>query len=77
MIRSEIREENILWITFDDPASRNAMDAETMQQLADTWRQFAADDAERAAEFETKRKIIDGANDAFLGVEVSAEIVDF
>ncbi len=49
MIRSEVRDENVLWITFDDPASRNAMDAETMQQLADTWRDFAADDALRVA----------------------------
>ena len=56
MIRSEIREENILWITFDDPASRNAMDAETMQQLADTWRHLSADDALRVA-------VITGAGD--------------
>lgn len=49
MIRTEVREENILWITFDDPESRNAMDAETMQELADTWRRFATDDALRVA----------------------------
>lgn len=49
MIRTEVREENVLWITFDDPASRNAMDAETMQQLAGTWREFADDDALRVA----------------------------
>lgn len=49
MIRSEVREENILWITFDDPESRNAMDAETMQELAETWRRFADNDALRVA----------------------------
>lgn len=49
MIRTEVREENILWITFDDPESRNAMDAETMQELADTWRRFADDDSLRVA----------------------------
>lgn len=49
MIRSEVRDENVLWITFDDPASRNAMDAETMEELADTWRRFSRDDALRVA----------------------------
>lgn len=49
MIRTEVREENILWITFDDPESRNAMDEKTMQQLANTWRRFATDDSLRVA----------------------------
>lgn len=49
MIRSEVRDEQILWITFDDPESRNAMDEETMRVLADTWTMFGEDPALRVA----------------------------
>ena len=36
-----------------------------------------ADDAERAALLDAKRDIVDRLHDAFFGVEVGAEIVDF
>ncbi|MBN8866258.1 MAG: enoyl-CoA hydratase/isomerase family protein [Solirubrobacterales bacterium] len=56
MIRTEVRDEQILWVTFDDPASRNAMDPETMEELVAAWRRFATDDSLRVA-------VITGAGD--------------
>lgn len=49
MIRTEIKDGNVLWITIDDPTSRNALDPETMRDLAETWRRYAADDSLRVA----------------------------
>ncbi len=49
MIRTETKGDHVLWVTMDDPASRNALDPETMEALADTWRAFAKDDALRVA----------------------------
>ncbi|MGA7395996.1 MAG: enoyl-CoA hydratase/isomerase family protein [Solirubrobacterales bacterium] len=40
MIRTEIKNGNIFWITIDDPASRNAMDPETMEGLTNAWKHF-------------------------------------
>ena len=36
-----------------------------------------ADDAERAALLEAESEVVDGADDAFFGVEVGAEVGDF
>ncbi len=36
-----------------------------------------ADDAQRAAQLDAERKVVDGADDAFFGVEVGAEVGDF
>ncbi len=36
-----------------------------------------ADDAERAAMLEAECQVVDGADDAFIGVEVRAEVGDF
>ena len=40
MIHTEVRNENIFWITIDDPASRNAMDPQTMEGLTEAWKHF-------------------------------------
>ena len=56
---------------FDDeqPHDRERRDALAGAALAD--------DAERAAGFEAEGEVVDGADDAFFGVEVGAEIGDF
>jgi enoyl-CoA hydratase len=49
MIRTEVRDDAILWITIDDPAARNAMDPEAMAALAGAWMRLRDDDALKVA----------------------------
>ncbi|HEV7527544.1 MAG TPA: enoyl-CoA hydratase/isomerase family protein [Solirubrobacteraceae bacterium] len=44
MIRQEVRDEVVLWITFDAPESLNAFTPESMAALGDAWRRFRDDD---------------------------------
>ena len=43
MIREEVRETVILWITLDEPSSLNAFDPESMAALAQAWTRFRDD----------------------------------
>lgn len=43
MIRTEVREDSIFWITIDDPAAMNAMDEQSMAQLVQAWRRLRED----------------------------------
>lgn len=49
MIRTEVLDGAILWITLDDPAARNAMDPEAMTALAAAWCRLRDDGALRVA----------------------------
>lgn len=49
MIRTEVKDGNVFWITIDDPASRNAMDPETMEALTEAWKHFGRTDELRVA----------------------------
>ena len=67
--RNEIRPVSILRVRRQQPHDRERRDALAGAALAD--------DAQRAALLEAEREIIDGFDDAFFGVEVGAEVVDF
>ena len=58
-------------LAFED---KQPHDRERRDALA---RAALADDAQRAALLEAERHIIDRLHDAFFGVEVGAEVVDF
>jgi enoyl-CoA hydratase/carnithine racemase len=47
-LRRDIR-DGVLILTIDRPAARNALDAETQQELLEEWRRFRDDDALRVA----------------------------
>ena len=49
MIREEVRDEHILWLTLDEPAALNAFDPESMAALARSWSRFKGDDELRVA----------------------------
>ena len=49
MIRDEVREEHILWLTLDEPSALNAFDPESMAALARAWERLRDDDALRVA----------------------------
>lgn len=49
MIREEVREEHILWLTLDEPSALNAFDPESMAALARAWVRLRDDDALRVA----------------------------
>lgn len=49
MIRAEVREEQILWLTIDEPSALNALDPESMAALAEGWARLRDDDALRVA----------------------------
>lgn len=56
-LRTESR-DGIVTLTLDRPEARNALDPETICELADAWEAFETDDALRVA-------IVTGAGDAF------------
>jgi enoyl-CoA hydratase len=49
MIREEIREQHILWLTLDEPSAMNAFDPESMAALAQSWTRFRDDPELRVA----------------------------
>lgn len=49
MIREEVRDGVILWITLDEPRAMNAFDAESMAALAKIWERLRDDEALRVA----------------------------
>jgi enoyl-CoA hydratase/carnithine racemase len=49
MIREEVREAHILWLTLDEPSALNAFDPESMAALARAWARLRDDDALRVA----------------------------
>ena len=49
MIREEVRDEHILWLTLDEPSALNAFDPESMAALARAWARLRDDDALRVA----------------------------
>jgi enoyl-CoA hydratase len=49
MIREEVREGHILWLTLDEPSALNAFDPESMAALARAWERLRDDDALRVA----------------------------
>lgn len=61
MIRTEVRDGSILWVTLDDPAALNALDEQSMKDLEATWSRFAQDDSLRIA-------VITGAGSKAFGV---------
>ncbi len=44
MIRTEVKDGVFLWITIDQPDALNALDPESMSDLADAWFRFRDDD---------------------------------
>jgi enoyl-CoA hydratase len=61
MIREEIREQHILWLTLDEPGAMNAFDPESMAALARSWSRFRDDDELRVA-------VVTGAGDRSFSV---------
>lgn len=61
MVEVTVREARVLWITFDDPPSMNAFDAEAMAMLSDAWARLREDDALRVA-------VVRGAGDRAFSV---------
>ena len=49
MIHQEIRDDNILWLTLDDPSAMNAFDPQSMAALGEAWVRYRDDDALRVA----------------------------
>jgi enoyl-CoA hydratase/carnithine racemase len=49
VIREEVREQSILWITLDEPRAMNAFDPESMAALARAWVRLRDDDALKVA----------------------------
>jgi enoyl-CoA hydratase len=49
MIREEVRDGAILWITLDEPSALNAFDAESMAAMAGAWARLRQDDSLRVA----------------------------
>jgi enoyl-CoA hydratase len=61
MIHDEVREGVILWLTMDEPSSRNAFDPESMAALARAWTRFRDDP-------ELKVAVITGAGEKSFSV---------
>jgi enoyl-CoA hydratase/carnithine racemase len=49
MIREEVRDGVILWLTLDEPGAMNAFDPESMAALAKAWERLRDDDALKVA----------------------------
>jgi enoyl-CoA hydratase len=49
MIREEVRDGAILWITLDEPSALNAFDPESMAAMAGAWERLREDDSLRVA----------------------------
>ena len=49
MLRTEVREGCIFWMTLDDPAAMNATDEQTMEQLSQAWHRLRTDSSLKVA----------------------------
>ncbi len=61
MIRTEVKNDVVLWITLDEPGAMNAFDPESMAELGRTWIRFRDDDSLRVA-------VVTGAGDKSFSV---------